>query len=667
MKYLAIASITALAVSSLARSEVRPAAIFQSHMVMQQASEAPIWGWADPDEQVEIRASWADAPVRVSADKEGAWRASLKTPAATVGAAPATIEIKGKNTVTLTDVLIGEVWVCSGQSNMEMFVSNANRAFGGVDRWEDELKTADIPGIRLFDVKNAVAAGPRENCEGTWAVCTGDRAKHFSATAFFFGRELHRSLGVPVGLITADWGGTPAESWTSAQGLAPFSQFAEELSTLAKIQGDPVGAQRVRETTINSWRAKVREVEVANEQDYRVLVRPSNDHSGWPAVEVPSPAFGGDLAQHDGFFWLRREFQLPAGAALKPGMLSLGPIDDCDSVWINGILVGETIEDGKSNSPRTYPVADQILVEGRNVIAVRVLDTGGPAGMGGKPEQYVLKPAAVDVPPVPLAGTWHCWRGIELAKLPPRPKLPTVGPWTPSALYNGMIAPVQGIAMRGAIWYQGESNRDRAFQYRTLFPAMIRDWRANWGLGDFPFYYVQIAPFKYGGDTGQAAELREAQMLALSVPNTGMAVTMDIGDPRDIHPRNKQDVGKRLAFLALNRTYGKGEVPCFGPVFKAMAVDGGKVRLSFDHTLGELGPTDKPLAGFTVAGEDKVFVPAQATIEGETVVVWSDTVAAPVAVRYGWGAADAGLLRNKAGLPASSFRTDDWPMLTAPK
>ncbi|MBT8484012.1 MAG: DUF1080 domain-containing protein, partial [Phycisphaerae bacterium] len=337
--------------------------------------------------------------------------------------------------------------------------------------------------------------------------------------------------------------------------------------------------------------------------------------------------------------------------------LHLGPIDDYDDAWVNGRHVGSEHRSGQWQQARTYAIPRGVLRAGRNVIAVRVLDTGGLGGINGNASQLRLTAGATTVD---LAGTWQFARGEAMSQIGSLPAGVNFGPNTATVLFNGMIAPLTPYTIRGAIWYQGESNRTRAEQYRRLFPAMITDWRRQWGIGDFPFYYVQIAPFRYGGDTGQAAALREAQMMTLSVPNTGMAVTMDIGNPADIHPKNKHDVGHRLALLARRHTYGERGLAASGPLYRDHAVEGNAIRLRFDHTDGGLELRQSRKRVFWIAGDDRRFAPADARVVGDSVVVTCAGVARPVAVRYAWEAAAEGTLFNGAGLPASSFRTDDW-------
>ncbi|MFH1748201.1 MAG: sialate O-acetylesterase [Planctomycetota bacterium] len=628
--------------------EVRLPAVIGDNMVLQREMEVPIWGWAKPGEKVWVKADWLPKPVECVTDAGGCWRVLLKTDAA---GGPHKIAIMGANTIELNNVLIGEVWVCSGQSNMEWSFKH------GVDNGETETAAANHPRIRLFNVKRTLSMKPEAECEGDWSECSPESVHEFSAVAYFYGRELHRELDVPIGLIATNWGGTVAEAWTSAEALAELGDFDAELKAVARERDEPGTMQKQHDRQMNSWWQAVAQRDAGSRAGW---MTPDLDDADWPAIAVPGPWQTADLKDFDGIAWLRTTVNIPAAWAEQELVLELGPIDDMDAVWLNGKQVGGVARRGYWYRPRKYNVPAAAIQEGCNVMAVRVFDLAGPGGLTGKPEQLRLYPAGSEGAAVPLAGQWRYRVGASVADLPPIPPRLLVHPNLPTVLYNGMIAPLVPYGMRGAIWYQGESNRLRARQYRTLFPRMIADWRQRWGQGDFPFYYCQIAPYLYAGDTGQAAELREAQLLSLATPKTGMVVTMDIGNPRDIHPRNKQEVGRRLALWALARTYGRADLVYSGPLYKSMKVEGARIRLSFEHVGGGLVCDGDALTHFVIAGADRRFVPAQARIDGATVVVWSDAVSEPVAVRYGWGTADQPNLKNREGLPASSFRTDDW-------
>lgn len=429
-------------------------ALFSDHMVLQRDASVPVWGWAEPGETVTVSPAWGDA-VEGTASESGRWSVYVRTPDA---GGPSTMSVATSDTtITIRDIVFGEVWVASGQSNMEMPLSGW-MPDNPIDRSAEEIATADYPGIRMFMVDRAYSDAPRTDITGRWVVAAPDSVAWFAATAYFFAKDLHAGLGVPVGVIHSSWGGTPAEAWVAQPEL-------------------------------------------------------------------------------DGFDF-----------------------------------------------------------------------------------------AKADVP--------HS---------------------VPSVLYNGMIAPLIPYAIRGVIWYQGESNVGRGKQYETLFPTLIRSWRSKWGLGDFPFYFVQIAPFKYAeSEPSPAAELRDAQRQTLSLPNTGMVVTSDIGDPDNIHPANKQDVGGRLARWALARTYGR-KIVHSGPLVSHVEPAGPAVIVHFDHTGGGLVARGGPLTHFELAGADGVFHPATAVIDGHTVVVRTPKVPQPITIRFGWREAAQPNLFNKEGLPASSF------------
>ena len=497
-----------LIVSVSAAAAVSVPNIIGDHMVLQEGKSLPIWGKADPGEKVSV--TFNKKTASAVADAKGKWMVKLLK---MKGGGPFEMTIAGKgNTLKLSDILVGEVWVGSGQSNMQMSVNGSNDP-------EKEIAAANYPEIRLFYVKRTVAGEPEDNCEGSWTVCSPQSVPEFSAVLYFFGRELHKELKLPVGLIHTSWGGTPAESWTSRP-------------TLEK------------------------------DSDLKYMVE------DWDKT----------LAEY----------------------------------------------------PKAKEAYDKALAEW----------------------QKAAEKAKADGQPEP--------------KKPGEPRGPD-NPWRPSGLFNAMIAPLTPFAISGAVWYQGESNAGRAYQYRKLFPAMIEDWRRAWGQGPFPFYFVQLANFTDAlpePADSDWAELREAQTMTLALKNTGMAVIIDIGEAKDIHPKNKQDVGKRLALNALEKVYDK-EAAFSGPMYKAMKVKGNAVEIKFYHADGGLvAKGGGALKGFAIAGSDKKFVWADAKIEGKKIVVSSGKVAQPLSVRYAWANNPECNLYNGAGLPASPFRTDDWQGVT---
>jgi len=641
-------------------ADIRLPAIIGDNMVLQRGEKVLIWGWADPGEQIIAHTSWYRAERRVVAGQDGKWRLKVNVPKA---GGPYEMTLTGKNVLTLRNIVPGEVWVCSGQSNMEWPVQAA--ADG-----EREVAAADFPNIRLFTVQKKTADAPQEDCVGQWSPCSPQTVAGFSAVGYFFGRHLQKELNVPIGLINTSWGGTVAEAWTSSKTLERMPEFKALMDQIAQARANPESSMKKYQEDTAQWQRKI---ESAGAQGTGCIVLDFDD-SPWQEMELPVLWEQAGLASFDGLVWFRKTIEVPDSWVGKELSLELGPIDDMDTTWVNGVKVGAHGEAGQWQAARQYKVAADVIKAGRNVIAVQVLDTGGGGGIYGRPEQMRLKPAgAGEDTAISLAGKWRYKVAADLASMPPQPKAPmwVNNPNAPTVLYNGMIAPLIPFGIRGAIWYQGESNADRAHQYRDLFPAMITDWRRNWDSGSFPFLFVQLANYMATRpDPGDSAwaELREAQLRTLSLRNTGMATIIDIGEANDIHPKNKQDVGKRLAQWALARTYGKRNVVCSGPLYRAMRIEGNKVTLRFDYTNGGLVARDGgPLAGFAIAGFDRKFVWADARIQGETVVVSSDQVSQPAAVRYAWADNPVCNLYNGAGLPASPFRTDDWPGVTAGK
>lgn len=614
--------------------------IFTSHMVMQRDRPNTLWGWTDPGSQITV--TIADHRASATADKTGKWMVRIAPPP--VGG-PYQVAVDGSEHVKLDDVLVGDVWVCSGQSNMEMGIGAVNNA-------TDEIAKANYPTIRLYMVQKTTAPSPLATPVGEWLECNSKNVAAngwggFSAVAYFFGRELNQRLKVPIGLVDTCWGGTIAEAWTSKPGLSRFPEFQPAIAALDEFgkAGSPTVGQM-----LEKWMAANDPGSAANDQ----WAKPDIDESEWKATPVPTYESVG-LGNFDGVVWFRQEVDLPDPLPAGSIQLQLGSIDDMDTTWVNGVRVGERFSVGDY---RQYALPSGLLKPGKNSIVVRVLDTGGPGGIQSPDNQNLL---LADGTRIPLGQGWKCRSGADLAKSAKLPTIYSGDPNVPTALYNGMIAPIVPLAMKGAIWYQGESNAGRAAQYQKLLPALINDWRKQFGQGDFPFFIVQLANFatRHPEPTNDAwAELREAQAMTVkSVRNTGLAVAIDIGDGADIHPKDKQNVGLRLALAALHVAYGQ-DLPYSGPVFRSLHRDGTTLRVRFDHVDGGLKTSGDKLLGFQVAGKDGKFFWADARIEVNEVVVSSASVPEPAAARYAWDMNPQATLYNGAGLPAIPFRSD---------
>ncbi len=653
---LVILIISASLISFLpaATAQVKLPAIFSDNMVLQRDAKIPVWGTAKPGQQITVKLHQQSKTA--TADRDGNWRVDL---AAMPAGGPYEMAVSSVENITFKNVMIGEVWLCSGQSNMEMPMVST---WATVNNFKAEVAAANYPDLRLFIVKRAKSTKPRADVESEgWKSCDSTSVKNFSATAYFFGRHLQQKLGVPVGLIQSAWGGTVVEAWTSSATLKTVPDMAGFVKMLEASPLDSIFDESAFAAKMAAWNRKLDEMDASPSGTAPAWINPSFDDSDWPTMLLPNTWERAGLPAFDGIMKFRKVIQLPVSFNKQNLQLNLGPIDDADVTYFNGVQIGTT---SIYNQHRHYRVPADLPKAGENVIAVRVLDTGGNGGLYGKPEALNLLKDSTQA--FSLAGEWRYQPGADLQNLPPRPVPPNT-PNRPTVLYNAMIAPLVPYAIRGVIWYQGESNAGRAYQYRALFPLLIKDWRARWGQGDFPFLFVQLANYQPVAqepldDTW--AELREAQTMALALPNTGMAVTIDIGDANDIHPGNKQDVGNRLALNARHRVYGENIVYS-GPIYKSMKVEGNRIRLFFDHAQdGLMSKGGGKLQGFAIAGADRKFVWAEAMIDGKTVVVSSPQVAKPVAVRYAWAINPVCNLYNHAGLPASPFRTDAWPEIT---
>ncbi|MCU0461580.1 MAG: sialate O-acetylesterase [Bacteroidales bacterium] len=641
--------------------------ILSDNMVLQQKTDARIWGKANPMHRITITPEWGN-PVPVKAGKDGKWLAVIPTPGA---GGPYTIQVKGSDTtIIISNILIGEVWFCSGQSNMEMPLAG----WPPVDTIMHSAKTiseASLPGIRLFKVQRKVSGVPLEECTGKWEVCSPETVKPFSATAFFFGRKLNKELNIPIGLIESAWGGTPSEAWTSREVLKNAGEFVEEIDAMIDSESSLAEYQ--------TWLGGNKQIEVkpAGDDQWKNLdfgdsglASVDFDDSTWPSIILPGK-FEGKFGEFDGAVWFRKAIELPGDLKGKNMILALGPIDDMDRTYFNGELVGATEMDGFWQTGRNYEVPGNLIREGKNVISVRVLDTRGGGGIWGEPGSMRFVTKDNKMFNFSIEGDWkyqpvaefdgNKFYVFDYSKQDflqqKRPK--SIGPYSPSTLYNGMVHPILDYLIKGAIWYQGESNVGRADQYAKIFPLMIQNWRDAWEIKDFPFYFVQIAPWIYAGlDADNSVLLREAQAKSLSVPETGMVVTLDIATVMNIHPPFKLEVGERLANLALANDYGI-QVPTLGPVYKSMVLDGATMKISFDNAESGLFSTTEYIPGFEIAGKDGRYVKAIAKIVGSKVWVSSPEILEPEAVRYCWRNGAIGTLFNKDGLPASQFRTKE--------
>ena len=629
--------------------------VFSDNMVLQQKTNAAIWGTAAAGKGVQVTTSWNKKQYTTIADSKGNWKVKVLT----VGyGGPYTITISDAEPYILNNVLLGEVWLCSGQSNMEMPLAG----WGKIDNYEQEIANANYPNIRLLQVVRTTSNVPRYNApvaNGGWTPCTPQYVAGFSAVAYFFAREVYTKTNIPVGLIHTSWGGTIAEAWTSGATLKTMSDFADAVK---KIESDTATTTAAMfQQKLQAWQQQVHTSDAGYSNGLPAWATTGAAYNTWPTINVPGLWESTVLPNMDGIVWLKRTVVVPADRAGKPATLNLGMIDDNDITWVNGQKVGET--EGY-NQPRSYTVPVGVLKAGENEITIRVYDGSGGGGLYDEAKNIAL--VFTKGESLPLAGAWRYKVGVDLKNVPNRPT-DMSGPNRASVLYNAMIHPFIQYNIRGALWYQGESNAGRANQYRSLFPALITDWRKQFGQGDFPFYFVQLANFMKPADKPEEsawAELREAQTKTLSLPNTGMAVAIDIGNADDIHPKNKQEVGRRLALIALAKVYNQS-VPYSGPMYSSHAIAGSAIRLNFAHTNGGLVANGgNRVKGFEVAGADKKFYPAEATISGNQVVVSSTIVSQPIAVRYNWANNPGGNLTNKANLPASPFRTDEWPGVT---
>jgi sialate O-acetylesterase len=631
-------------VSGKSVSQIRLPLLIGSGAVLQRETPITLWGWASQGEAVEL--VFKEQHYSAQADASGNWKINLPPQSA---GGPFEMVFRGKNEIIVQDILFGDVWICSGQSNMELPMERVK------EKYLKEIAQSENKFIRHFQVADQYdfkkehddleSANPMAN---GWSSADPQSVMNFSAVAYFFAKEIYKQHQIPIGLINSALGGSPVQAWMSEKALLKFPEYHEEAQRFKNdslIQQIEAGD---RERS-NDWYQKLDENDPGLAQNW---IDPNLDDQSWDETSVPGYWYGDELRNFDGTVWYRKAVKIPGSMAGKKASLWMGRIVDADSVFVNGKFVGTT---SYQYPPRRYTIKEGILKEGENQMAVRVINNSGRGGFVPDKPYYL----AVDSDTIHLSGLWQYKIG---ATMPPMAGQTFVR-WKPLGLFNKMIAPLLHFPIKGVIWYQGEANTYRPEEYADLFPAMITDWRERWGQGDFPFLFVQLAGFMETKDEpaeSNWAQLRNSQRLTLSkAKNTAMVVATDLGEWNDIHPLNKKDVGYRLSLAARKIAYHEEAVIASGPLYESMKVLGNKIEISFTNIGSGLVATGGDLKYFAIAGADKKFKWASAVIQGDKVIVWNDSVKNPVAVRYAWADNPEGAnLYNKEGLPASPFSTE---------
>lgn len=623
---------------------------FSDNMIVQQNATLTVVGTSDAKGKVQVKASWNNRTVEGKIDANGKFSVSLPTPKA---GGPYTITVSDGDAVTFQNVLAGEVWFCSGQSNMEMPM----KGWGKVKDFEKEIANAKYPKIRLLQSKRVTASLPSDDLQLNdldgkgWAECSPKSVENFSSTAYFFGRYLWNKLNVPIGLIDSSWGGTPAEAWTSIGTLKNVVDLEEFAAEVEAAEGKKEALEAKHKKDMAAWQIAYDEADQGMENGKPRWTSALQVGEGWNSMELPSPWEWRGLDNFDGIVWFQKAVEIPADWAGKELTLKVGKVDDLDVTYFNGVKVGST--DGYWIE-RSYKVPAKAVKKGLAIITVQVKDGSGLGGICGDASGLAL---SCGDQTISLAGNWNYHVGVAHTDLPKRPENPSSQNYTAN-LYNAMVYPYRNFPIKGAIWYQGEANVEQWQQYTPLFQGMIQDWRKLWN-NNLPFYFVQIANFmqEYKVQPESTwAHLREAQANALHLENTGMAVTIDIGEAYDIHPKNKQEVGARLGRAALAQTYGIGKYEL--AKMTDFNVADGKLTVTFNQPVHCKG---KKVEGFAIAGTDMKFYPAEAKIvDGKKVVVSSDKVKMPIAVRYAWADNPPCNLYSNGDLPVGPFRTDSY-------
>lgn len=609
------------------------------NMIVQQNSTFRFKGSTSPGSKVCVSAGWESSPRYTKADTTGEFSVSIPTP---VAGGPYSITVSdGKDSLTIENVLSGEVWICSGQSNMEFPV----QGWTTVMDFDREIATAHHPDIRLLQVKKTTSFSPQTDVEvngGGWQICSSASMADFSAIAYFFARELSQQLHIPVGVIDSTWGGTPAEAWTSAEALQSVPGFEHELADMKAAAYDRNIINKTYQSRITDWMALTGAHDQGNDSKYL------NASSGWQTINVPGYWEQSVLPGLDGVVWIRRTVNVPAEWTGKDLTLNFAAIDDEDVTYFNGTEVGQG---SGYNTPRSYTIPGDLVKAGQNIIAVKVSDFGGEGGIAPGISELVCGNSVI-----PLQGEWDCLVQTDFSTLPPKPTDPNSSSY-PSVLYNAMLHPLANMPVKGVLWYQGCANVGRSEQYGPLFKALVNDWRKLWHA-DMPFYFVQLAGYlqpKAVQPDSEWAALRNAQAKALELDNTAMAVAIDLGNPADIHPKDKQDVAHRLALIALNRDYGMN-CEYRSPKCVSAETEGKNIILKFDAPVHA---TSSAITGFIIAGKDGEFTTATPVmIDEKTVSLSSGLVDKPLYVRYNWADYPMGNLYGVTGLPVAPFAND---------
>jgi sialate O-acetylesterase len=640
--------------------------IFGDSMVLQRNKPDAIWGWSDPGDQVKVEIAGHTATAVAGTDRR--WQAKIDPPAA---GGPYTMTVTGKQTVTLKNVMVGDVWLCSGQSNMQFGLRQAKTG-------AEDAKTADLPQIRFFTVGQRSPYHPADTVSGSWNVVTPDTAGRVAAVAFYFARRVQQETHIPIGLIISAVGGTPAESWTSIAGLQPLNDFDPLITEYNRIVAENKGPEYGN--FVMHW---YDDYDIGQKEHWAAA---DYDDSSWKEVTIPGGFAELGVPNTPALVYFRKTFDVSeadaapapapaatagprsaAGPRFGPGIgrdsVQLGVIEKMDTVYINGQEIGGS---AWVENPRRYAIRPGMLHPGKNVITIRVLKSIPKGGFESKPEDLKM---TVGDKTIPLAGGWKAKLAVDGRPPQPMPLRYQNWPEMPAVLYTGMIQPIAPLSIAGAIWYQGEENSPRGYQYRKVLAAMIGDWRNTFQQGNFPFTVVQLPAFQPHSNIptdDDWSDLRESQaVVAQTVPNTCLAVTIDTGDPNSIHPTDKEPAGDRIARCALANYYGDKKIVFQGPTVAKVERRKGEIRLNFAHADGGLVMKggDK-LGEFSIAGDDQNFVWAEARIEGDTVIVSSPDVPNPKEVRYAWQSNPQATLFNGAGLPAGPFRTDHWKLET---